>query len=115
LREEYANSLDWTDDLGYWGVGAASVGLGTEAVTAVVDRAAKSAINNAKSAPVNAGGSIWKKLAVGKEAQRLTVSLTGKRAVLGAVSKGTGGIGGVATVYSATARAYCLLKCGGGG
>jgi hypothetical protein len=110
---ERTRALDYIDDLGYYGLGAAATGLATDAVTSVLNRAAQEAQRDAPLAGARAGGTMLERRAAAATAARAASRIGVGRAILVGLSRFSGVLGAAATGFSAGARLYCLQCCAG--
>jgi len=110
-RDFYGGALDWSDNLGFYGLGAAATAAGTSLLSAVAEAAADSAIKNAPLAGVREGGSMARRMAAAGKAARSAGRLSVGKAALGFLSKASAVVGVGATAFSAGARAAFIGEC----
>ena len=104
--------VDLSDNLGYWGLGAAAVGLGQDWLIGKIDKAAANAAKDATRAAANHPGPMgparWAAAKSGAAKAARIGLLRGALAVVGKVALP---VGIAAMGYSGGTRAYCDAQC----
>jgi len=110
-RDFYGDALDWSDNLGFYGLGAAATAAGTSLLSSAAEAAADSAIKNAPLAGVREGGSMTQRMAAAGKAAQTAGRLSIGKSALGFLSKASAVVGVGATAFSAGARAAFIGDC----
>ena len=110
-KDVFGTLIDITDNLGYYGLTSAAIGVGGSALASAGEYLAREGIKDANLAGARTTGNILKKLAASSAGAKTAARIGVLKTTLGVVSKVSGVVGASATLGSVGLRAVFIGDC----